>query len=111
MAAAEALKKQRNMYQDNVNRIRDRSNRNDQIIKEIHDRNRENLDKRKEIMHLRKMDQEENFTRSKNFHELYKLKLVEKILEKSERADNIKREQERIAKACSTNRNTRLGST
>ena len=55
-------------------------------------------------MHLRKLDQEENFTRSKNFHDLYKSKLVEKILEKQERADVIKREQERIAKACSTSR-------
>ena len=42
--------------------------------------------------------------RSKNFHELYKSKLVEKILEKQERAEVIKREQERISKACSTNR-------
>ena len=55
-------------------------------------------------MHLRKLDQEENYTRSKNFHDLYKSKLVEKILEKAERANVIKREQERIAKACSTNR-------
>lgn len=62
------------------------------MIREINDRNRENLDKRKEIMHLRKLDQEENFTRSKNFHELYKSKLVEKIMEKAERAEVIKRE-------------------
>lgn len=55
-------------------------------------------------MSLRKLDQEENFTRSKNFHELYKSKLVEKLMEKQERADVIKREQERIAKACSVNR-------
>jgi len=52
------------------------------VIKEINDRNKDNLDKRKEIMSLRKLDQEENYTRSKNFHELYKLKLVEKIIEK-----------------------------
>jgi hypothetical protein len=51
-------------------------------------------------MHLRKQDQEENFTRSKNFHELYKLKLVEKILEKQDRADMIKKEQTRISNAC-----------
>jgi hypothetical protein len=87
-----------------LRKIKQRSQRNDEIIKEIQDRNQENLEKRKEIMSLRKLDQEENFTRSKNFHELYKSKLVEKLMEKQERADVIKREQERIAKACSVNR-------
>ncbi len=89
-----------NAYKDNVNKIKQRSKRNDEIIREISERKQENLEKRKEIMHLRKLDQEENFTRSKNFHELYKLKLVEKILEKQERADSIKREQTRISNAC-----------
>ena len=83
---------QKDAFRDNVNKIKQRSKRNDEIIREISERNKDILEKRKEIMHLRKLDQEENFTRSKNFHELYKLKLVEKILEKQERADTIKKE-------------------
>ena len=81
-AATEKQKKQKEIFKDNLNKIKQRSKRNDEIIKEINDRNKDNLDKRKEIMNLRKLDQEENYTRSKNFHEFYKLKLVEKIIEK-----------------------------
>ena len=36
---------------------------------------------------LRKLDQEENFMRSKNFHNLYKQKLAERILEKASRVN------------------------
>ena len=55
-AAAEKLKRQKEVYRDNLNKIKERSRRNDEIIKEIHDRNKDNLEKRKEIMHLRKLD-------------------------------------------------------
>lgn len=41
-------------------------------------------------MQLRKMDQEENFQRGKNFHTLYKNKLIEQIMEKQAKADAIK---------------------
>ncbi len=35
--------------------------------------------------------------RSKNFHQMYKDKLVEKLVEKKERAEKIKEQQRRIA--------------
>ena len=45
---------------------------------------------RKEINLLKKKDQQENLQRGKNFHYLYKKKLVERLLEKKERADRLK---------------------
>ncbi len=53
---------------------------------------------------LKKKDQMENFERGKNFHQLYKQKLVERLLEKKERAERVKEQQNRIAKMCSTQR-------
>ena len=47
----------------------------------------EEHEQRKEITMLRKLDQEENFQRSKNFHNLYKQKLAERILEKASRVN------------------------
>lgn len=47
----------------------------------------EELEQRKEITMLRKLDQQENFMRSKNFDKLYKQKLAERILEKSSRVN------------------------
>jgi hypothetical protein len=46
----------------------------------------------------------ENLERGKNFHLLYKQKLVERILEKKERADRVKIQQKRIADMCGTQR-------
>lgn len=51
---------------------------------------------------LKKKDQLENFERGKNFHHLYKQKLVERILEKKERGDRVKHQQQRIAAICGT---------
>lgn len=53
---------------------------------------------------MRKKDQEENFMRGQNFHNLYKQKLIEKIVEKKERADKVKEQQRRIAEMCNTTR-------
>ena len=47
----------------------------------------EEHEQRKEIAMLRKLDQQENFMRSKNFHNLYKQKLAERILEKAARVN------------------------
>ena len=47
----------------------------------------EEHEQRKEITMLRKLDQQENFMRSKNFHNLYKQKLAERILEKAARVN------------------------
>lgn len=51
---------------------------------------REDIDTRKELYMLRKADQEENYLRGQNIHNIYKQKLVEKLVEKRERADKIK---------------------
>ncbi len=40
--------------------------------------------------------------RGQNFHNLYKMKLMEKIVEKKERADRVKEQQRRIAEMCNT---------
>lgn len=53
---------------------------------------------------LKKRDQLENFERGKNFHQLYKQKLVERILEKKERAERVKEQQKRLASMCATQR-------
>ena len=47
----------------------------------------EEHEQRKEITMLRKLDQQENYMRSKNFDKLYKQKLAERILEKSSRVN------------------------
>ena len=43
-------------------------------------------------MHLRKLDQEENFLRKQNFDRIYQQKLAETILHKKQRSDIIQRE-------------------
>ena len=50
----------------------------------------EDVEQKKEINILKKKDQMENYERGKNFHQLYKQKLVERILEKQERADRVR---------------------
>lgn len=50
----------------------------------------EEINQLKEISLLKKKDQQENLERGKNFHYLYKKKLVERILEKQERANRVK---------------------
>lgn len=50
----------------------------------------EDVEQKKEINFLKKKDQMENYERGKNFHQLYKQKLVERILEKQERADRVR---------------------
>lgn len=62
----------------------------DQLIQDVKAALQEDQEKKKELSLLRKMDQEENFQRTKNFHSMYKQKLLEKISEKKERADKIK---------------------
>jgi hypothetical protein len=69
----------------------------DSRLKERHDkvnevRNvlKEDNEMKKELSMLRKADQEENYLRGQNIHNIYKQKLVEKIIEKKERADKIK---------------------
>lgn len=63
---------------------------------------KEDIDLKKEISALRKKDQEENYQRGQNFHNIYKQKLMDKINEKKARADRVKEQQQRIAQMCST---------
>ena len=60
------------------------------LIKEFKDAFDEEVDQKKEISLLKKKDQIENYERGKNFHNLYKQKLVERLLEKKERAERVK---------------------
>lgn len=52
------------------------------MVSEVKDAIREDVEKKKELSLLRKLDQEENYHRSLNFHNMYKAKLQEKIAEK-----------------------------
>lgn len=63
---------------------------------------REDTETKKELSLLRKADQEENFMRGQNIHNIYKQKLVEKLIEKRERAEKIKEQQHRISELCRT---------
>ena len=63
---------------------------------------KEDIETRKELSLLRKADQEENYMRGQNIHNIYKQKLVEKIIEKRERAEKIKEQQIRISELCRT---------
>jgi len=69
---------------------------------------KEDVETRKELTMLRKADQEENYMRGMNIHNIYKQKLVEKLIEKRERADKIKEQQQRISDLCRTVRHTSL---
>ena len=84
--------------------LRDKDDQRSKLIAEIKEALREDIDQKKEISLLKKKDQMENYERGKNFHQLYKQKLVERLLEKKERAERVKEQQTRIAKMCSTQR-------
>ena len=74
------------------------------LIIQVKEAFKEEVDQKKEISLLKKKDQIENYERGKNFHNLYKQKLVERLLEKKERAERVKDQQRRIASMCATQR-------
>jgi hypothetical protein len=76
--------KQQIKYYDT--RLRER----DEKVSEVRNVLKEDIETRKELNMLRKADQEENYLRGMNIHNIYKQKLVEKIIEKRERAEKIK---------------------
>ena len=86
--------KQQVRYYDT--RLKERNNK----VEEVRNVLKEDIDTKKELNMLRKADQEENFLRGMNIHNIYKQKLVEKIIEKRERAEKIKEQQMRIADLC-----------
>ena len=82
---------------DLSSRFKDQLRYYDKRIKERHQKVnelrtiiKEDIDTKKELNMLRKADQEENYMRSMNIHSIYKQKLLEKIIEKRERAEKIK---------------------
>lgn len=81
--------------------LKEKLNQRNQLLGDIKEALKEDIEQKKEINYLRKIDQEENYKRGKNFHELYKAKLVEKLMEKQERAQKVKEQQMRIAAMCS----------
>ena len=74
----------------------------DQKVTQLRAVIQEDNETKKELNMLRKADQEENYLRTMNIHNIYKQKLLEKIIEKRERADKIKEQQMRIAELCRT---------
>ena len=84
--------------------LNEKNEQRTKLISEIKEAIKEDIDLKKEISNLKKKDQLENLERGKNFHELYKQKLVERIMEKKERADRVKEQQRRIAEMCGTQR-------
>ena len=89
---------------DKYNYLNEKNEQRAKLIFEIKEAIKEDIDLKKEISNLKKKDQLENLERGKNFHELYKQKLVERIIEKKERADRVKEQQKRIADMCGTQR-------
>ncbi|CDW87107.1 UNKNOWN [Stylonychia lemnae] len=87
---------------EQFNYYQQKNNLRDQLITDVKEALKEDVEKKKELSLLRKMDQEENFMRSQNFHNMYKQKLQEKLSEKKDRAERIKEQQKRIADMCGT---------
>lgn len=96
--------KQIEQFQYYDSRLKERAEK----VQEVRAVIKEDIDTRKELYLLRKADQEENYMRSQNIHNIYKQKLVEKIIEKRERADKIKEQQLRISELCRTVRHSPL---
>ena len=72
-----------------IHKLREHVQQHGNLIQEVKDAFIEEVNQRKEISLLKKKDQIENLERGKNFHYLYKKKLVERILEKKERGDRV----------------------
>ena len=119
----EALKQQNDKRSEGVSvNLKDLKYKQKEMISYYDSRNKERNDKvehlkqaikedietKKELTMLRKADQEENYMRGMNIHNIYKQKLVEKLIEKKERADKIKEQQQRISDLCRTVRHTSL---
>ena len=90
-AAAEVnVNHKRQELKEKFKYLKDKDKQKGKLITEIKEAMKEDTDQKKEISLLKKKDQMENYERGKNFHQLYKQKLVERILEKKERAERVK---------------------
>ena len=79
-----------NEFKEKYSYLQEKDETRSKLVNEIKEAFHEDIEQRKEISFLKKKDQMENFERGKNFHQLYKQKLVERILEKKERGDRVK---------------------
>lgn len=87
-------------------KLKTKFTRQDQALQKFRENFKEDMEERKEIQMLKKIDQEENLQRTKNFYvsnynskalqELYRLKLVEKIKSKMERAVTMRTVKEQV---------------
>lgn len=75
-----------------------------QMLHDVKEAIMEDVEQKREISYLRKMDQEENYMRIKTIENLKKHNLIQCILEKKERAEKVQEQRKRIAKMCSTQR-------
>lgn len=75
-------KQQQHEHLTKVSKLNKRLIAQEKATKEIRVAQEEDLLRRKELLHLNKQDQAENFQRGKHFQGLYKQKLVEKMWEK-----------------------------
>ena len=75
---------------EKITYLREKDHQRNKIVSEIKEALWEDIEQKKEISLLKKKDQMENWERGKNFHQLYKQKLVERILEKKERGERVK---------------------
>ena len=91
---AEAREKYSYLSEKNVQRGK--------LVTEVKLALQEDVDQKKEISLLKKKDQIENYERGRNFHQLYKQKLVERILEKKERAERVVDQKKKIANMIGT---------
>ena len=87
-------------------KLKTKFTRQDQALQKFRENFKEDMEERKEIQMLKKIDQEENLQRTKNFYvsnynskvlqELYRLKLVQKIKSKMERAVTMRTVKEQV---------------
>ena len=100
------LKEIRNNERTRMVKLKTKFTRQDQALQKFRENFKEDMEERKEIQMLKKIDQEENLQRTKNFYvsnynskalqELYRLKLVEKIKSKMERAVTMRTVKEQV---------------
>ncbi|CDW78402.1 UNKNOWN [Stylonychia lemnae] len=100
--------KQQEIMRKEIDKIRYLENRVKQrndLIDEFYEAFKEDMDQKKELSFLRKIDQMENLQRTKNFYNMYRTKLIEKIQDKMNRAELVKENKERIREMYLTNHN------
>eukprot|EP00347_Sterkiella_histriomuscorum_P000166 403376923 len=82
-----------------------RNKQRDDLIEEFYEAFKEDIEQKKELSFLKKIDQMENLQRTKNFYNMYRSKLIEKLQDKMMRADQVKYNKEFIKEMYYTNGN------